>query len=175
MALILFLHGASSSGKSTLARELRKQADRPFLHLSIDHLRDSGAWDRAAYPNWQAARPAFFSGFHRAVAGFAEAGNDLILEHILDTAGWRTELQTLLAGQDLLFVGVQTGLAELQRRETARGDRPQGSAAHDFAQVHRGLSYDITVDGAASVTANATRVLEALKPPRPVSAFFDAG
>ncbi|WP_417679271.1 hypothetical protein [Pseudodonghicola sp.] len=40
MALILFLHGASSSG----------------------------TWTPAAYPDWRAARPGFFSGFHRALA-----------------------------------------------------------------------------------------------------------
>ncbi|WP_405108692.1 chloramphenicol phosphotransferase CPT family protein [Phaeobacter sp. BS52] len=61
MALILFLHGASSSGKSTLATALREQASRPFLHLSIDHLRDSGAWRPADYPDWPTARPAFFA------------------------------------------------------------------------------------------------------------------
>jgi len=37
MALVIFLHGPSSSGKSTLAAELRRRAVRPLLHLSIDH------------------------------------------------------------------------------------------------------------------------------------------
>ncbi|MGE4327906.1 MAG: hypothetical protein AB7E21_17635 [Pseudodonghicola sp.] len=68
MALNLFLHGASSSGKSTLARQLRLRARRPFLHLSINHLRDSGTWIPAAYPDWRAARSGFFSGFHRVLA-----------------------------------------------------------------------------------------------------------
>ena len=48
MALILFLHGPSSSGKSTLAAAIREASDRPYLHLSIDHLRDSGAWEPSA-------------------------------------------------------------------------------------------------------------------------------
>ncbi|MGY9050207.1 hypothetical protein P775_25285 [Puniceibacterium antarcticum] len=80
MTLILFLHGASSSGKSTLTRAIRASAGRPFLHLSLDHFRDSGALDPKAYPDWAAARPAVFDGMHRAMAAFAEAGNDLIVD-----------------------------------------------------------------------------------------------
>jgi len=39
---IIFLHGASSSGKSTIARALQARIDEPFWHISIDHLRDAG-------------------------------------------------------------------------------------------------------------------------------------
>jgi len=172
MALVLFLHGPSSSGKSTLATALRRQAGRPLLHLSIDHLRDSGAWDPASYPDWRRARPGFFSGFHAAVAGFAGTGNDLILEHILDTPGWHADLQELLAPHDVLFVGLHTPLPALQHREAARGDRPEGSAAQDFQNLHTGLSYDITLDGTAPAPENATRVLAALTDPLPGSRFF---
>ncbi|TNJ45105.1 chloramphenicol phosphotransferase CPT family protein [Phaeobacter sp. B1627] len=173
MALILFLHGPSSSGKSTLATEIRKQAtDRALLHLSIDHLRDSGVWTPSAYADWKTARPAFFSGFHRAIAGFATAGNDLILEHILDTPGWLSELRTLLAGQQLLFVGLHTPLATLVAREKERGDRPAGSAAADFERAHRGLSYDLIVDGTAPARSNAATILAALPQPGTQSRFF---
>lgn len=39
---IIFFHGASSRGKSTLARELQAKIEKPFWHISIDHLRDAG-------------------------------------------------------------------------------------------------------------------------------------
>jgi chloramphenicol 3-O phosphotransferase len=39
---IILINGASSSGKSTLARAVQRQLDEPFWHLSIDHLRESG-------------------------------------------------------------------------------------------------------------------------------------
>ncbi len=35
---IIFLNGASSSGKTTIGRELQRQMDRPFLYLSPDQL-----------------------------------------------------------------------------------------------------------------------------------------
>ena len=40
---IILLNGASSSGKSTLARELQAELDTPFLYLSSDQLVDGGA------------------------------------------------------------------------------------------------------------------------------------
>jgi len=78
MARIIFLHGASSSGKTSLARALLDRLDSPFWHASIDHLRDSGmipvARFRSGDFDWRAARAAVFDGFHRSVAAYADAG-----------------------------------------------------------------------------------------------------
>lgn len=172
MARILFLHGPSSSGKSTLAAAIRAKSATPFLHLSIDHLRDSGAWRPDAYADWPAARPAFFDGFHRMLAGFADAGCDLIVEHILDTLGWNTQLQTLFAPHDVLFVGLAPSFSALTQREAARGNRPIGSAARDAAHVHDGLHYDLTFDGSTPVEDMAQLLLTHLDGPRPRSRFF---
>lgn len=92
MSQIIFLHGASSSGKSTIARELQARIEKPLWHISIDHLRDSGVLPIERFRNgdfdWTEVRAAFFDGFHASLAAYANAGNDLILEHILDTNGW---------------------------------------------------------------------------------------
>lgn len=39
---IILVHGASSSGKTTLCRALQARLDAPFRHYSIDHFRGSG-------------------------------------------------------------------------------------------------------------------------------------
>ena len=76
-AQIIFLHGASSSGKSTLARALQSQADSAFWHISIDHLRDSGVLPmdrfRQGSLDWAAHRQKVFDGFHHSVAAYAAA------------------------------------------------------------------------------------------------------
>ncbi len=172
MARIVFLHGASSSGKTTLADAIREVSDDPWLHLSIDHLRDSDAWRPQDYPDWGAARPAFFDGFHRAIGGFADAGNDLIVEHILDTSAWHPQLQTLLTGHRVCFVGLVTPVETLTAREIARGDRELGSAARDARSVHTGLRYDLTLSGDAVAKENAAQVLEALLSGPEPSGFF---
>jgi chloramphenicol 3-O phosphotransferase len=128
---IIFLNGASSSGKSTLAKALQEALAVPFLHVSSDHLVVSGMLPARRDPDgpfawWEQMRPRFFAGFHRCLPALAAAGNDLIVEHIIEFLPWRTELARLLDGLDVFLIGVHCDLAEIDRRERARGDRRIG-------------------------------------------------
>jgi chloramphenicol 3-O phosphotransferase len=151
----------------------------PFWHYSIDHLRDSGVLPSARVKAgdfaWRNLRADFFEGFHRSVAAFADAGNNLIVEHIIDTPGWHARLAELLDGHELLFVGLHVSLAELNRREAARGDRPAGSAEADFHSVHRGLRYDLELNTGRAVEANADAVIAAWEGRLVRSTFFEVG
>lgn len=175
---IIFIHGASSSGKSTLARAVQAKIDQPFWHISIDHLRDGGVLPTARFKagdfDWETSRAAVFDGFHRSLAAYASAGNNLILEHILDTPGWHDQLVELLAPYDVFFVGLHTGLAELNRRETARGDRPVGSAEQDFRTIHQGLRYDLELSSNEALDENVDRLVVAWKDRRAPSAFMQS-
>src|SRR5579859_3435605 len=82
---IIFLNGASSSGKSTLAVTLQEALDEPFLHVASDRLVDAGMLpgrreDHGPFDWWREMRPRFFAGFHASLPAFAWAGNDLIVE-----------------------------------------------------------------------------------------------
>lgn len=175
MAQVIFLHGASSSGKSTIAKALQAGIEKPFWHISIDHLRDSGVLPLSRFRSgdfvWADARQAFFNGFHASLASYADAGNDLILEHILDTDGWLEALRGLLANHDVLFVAVHCPLDVLIEREKQRGDRPIGSALRDFETIHVGKAYDLELDSRAGIEANVERVLAAWRAPGRSSSF----
>ncbi|WP_291363687.1 AAA family ATPase [Devosia sp.] len=172
---IIFLHGASSSGKSTLARGVQARIGEPFWHISIDHLRDSGVLPMARFKSgefdWKAARAPFFDGFHRSLAAYAGAGNNLVLEHILDGEGWLEQLVQLFAPFDVFFVGVRCPLPLLIEREKARGDRPAGSAEQDFRTIHRGKTYDFEVQGEGDATENVGSILAAWNNRSPMSVF----
>ncbi|WP_136439553.1 chloramphenicol phosphotransferase CPT family protein [Pacificoceanicola onchidii] len=171
---IIILHGPSSSGKSTLARAIREAAEVPLWHVSIDHLRGSGALPAARF-DWATLRGPVFDGFHRSLAAYAEAGNNLIVEHILDTPHWAPELKGLLRPFDVLFVGVFCGLEDLKTREAARGDRPVGSAEQDYHTVHKGRVYDLRINTDREPTAkSAERVLAAWRSGRRCSEFAGA-
>ncbi|NRB05324.1 MAG: AAA family ATPase [Rhodobacteraceae bacterium] len=175
MAQVIFLHGASSSGKSTLARALQYASDIPFWHISIDHLRDSGVVPVARFWNgdfeWRDHRRAFFDGFHASLRAYVEAGNNLILEHILEEPQWLSQLQDIFADHNVCFVGVHCPLEVLVRRERTRGDRRIGSAAEDFHNIHKGLHYDIDVRGTEDVALNVSRILEVVRSGRRSSSF----
>ncbi|WP_105381774.1 chloramphenicol phosphotransferase CPT family protein [Neorhizobium alkalisoli] len=175
MAQIIFLHGASSSGKSTIAKKLQARIEKPFWHISIDHLRDSGVLPSSRFRTgefiWANARKAFFDGFHASLAVYADAGNDLILEHILDTEGWLETLDNLLRHHDVFFVAVHCPLEVLTEREKARGDRPVGSAKRDYEAVHVGKTYDIELNSADGADANVERLLAAWRSARRSSSF----
>ncbi|CAH0338756.1 chloramphenicol phosphotransferase CPT family protein [Rhizobium sp. CECT 9324] len=165
MAQIIFLHGASSSGKSTIAKTLQKRIEKPFWHISIDHLRDGGVLPTERFKNgdfrWTDARAAFFDGFHGSLKAYADAGNDLILEHILDTEGWLETIGNLLAMHDVFFAAIHCPLELLTERETARGDRPVGSAKRDFETIHVGKTYDVELRSEDGAEANVEKLLAA--------------
>jgi chloramphenicol 3-O phosphotransferase len=162
---IILLNGASSSGKSTLARDIQAVIEEPFWHFSIDHLRDAGVLPLARIRSgefpWKAMRAGFFEGFDRSLAAYASAGNNLIVEHIVETPAWMARLADLLAPHDVFFVGVHCGLAELERREKARGDRPAGDARRDFETIHLHARYDFEIDTTAPKGDEAARVIAA--------------
>lgn len=166
-AKIIFLHGPSSSGKSTLARLVQATTDEPFWHISIDHLRDSGVLPSARFAKgdfeWRRERSKFFDGFHGSLVAYASAGNNLIVEHILDTPGWFAQFIELLEPFDVFFVGLHCSLEELESRERARMDRPMGSAAEDYRTVHAGLEYDLEIHSHRSPEENASLLIDAFK------------
>lgn len=172
---IILLNGASSSGKSSLARAVQARIEEPFWHISIDHLRDSGvlptARIRSGEFQWSAMRDAFFEGFEQSLLAYVSRGNNLIVEHIMESRAWLLRLVRLLAGQDVFFVGLHCDLAELERREIARGDRRIGDARRDFQQIHSYCCYDAELDSATAPEANADRLIAAWHARTTPSAF----
>lgn len=178
---IILLNGPSSSGKSTLARRVQAALDVPFLHLSSDQLVDGGALpvrrDASGPFAWVGTmRPRFFDGFHRCIPAMASAGNDLIVDHIIEYPAWRAQLARMLAGYDVFLVGVHCALDELERRELARGDRRAGEGRAHLAEnrIHDIAAYDLEVDTTSGATDQvAAAVITAWKARRGPSALFD--
>jgi chloramphenicol 3-O phosphotransferase len=136
---IIFLNGASSSGKSTIAKLLQDRLDEPFLHMQLDsflqmlpHINDDLVMKMAP-------------GFHQSVAAMAGAGNNIIVDHVLVADEWLEECVRILTGY-VLFVGLRCPLTELERRESERDARRQGFARAQFEIVHAGKSYDVELD-----------------------------
>ena len=154
---IIFINGASSSGKSTLCRALQTALPEPFWHFSIDHLITAKVLpDRGRFA-WSEMRPAFFEGFHHCLPALALAGNNLLVEHIVETQEWMDRLVTLLAPFDVFYIGLHCPLEELERREIKRGDRPIGDTRNDFGIIHSFGAYDLELDSTELLEENVAR------------------
>ena len=169
---IILVNGASSSGKSTLCRALQASSEEPFWHFSIDHFRNSGVLPMQRIENgdfsWSEMRAAFFEGFHRSLPALAAAGNNLIVEHIVETDAWMCRLVRLLDSFDVFFVGLHCSLTELEARELQRGDRRPGEARRDYSIVHTFCTYDIEIDTNARPEVLSAEVLAACEATRTV-------
>ena len=172
---IIFINGPSSAGKTTLCRALQANLEEPFWHYSIDHFRDSGVLpmnriDNGEFP-WSGMRAAFFEGFHRCLPALAEAGNNLIVEHIVETGAWMSRLVRLLDSIDVFFVGLHCPLPELEKRELGRGDRRIGEARQDHMVVHTFGTYDLEINSDEPVDACVNAVIPAWRSRTRPSAF----
>ncbi|MFD5569203.1 MULTISPECIES: chloramphenicol phosphotransferase CPT family protein [Streptomyces] len=170
--LVVFLNGTSSSGKSSIAAELLRMLDEPYFHMPVDafHAMRSGTpvppdrLDAVLHRTWR--------GYHRAVAGMAAAGNNVVVDHVL-SAEWRLEdCLSLLVPEDVVFVGVHCAVDELERRERARGDRPAGLAARQVRQVHAHGVYDIECDTGVRDAHECARQIKDFLPARPTPTAF---
>lgn len=159
---VVLLNGTSSSGKSSIARELLAVlGGDPYFHLAVDAVNAMRARNEIADGRLDDVLRRTRLGFHRAVAGMAAGGNDLVVDHVLSEPWRLDDLLDVLDGLDVFLVGVRCPLPELERREAARGDRPPGLAAHQYAAVHAHGVYDVEVDSGSATPAECAALITA--------------
>jgi chloramphenicol 3-O phosphotransferase len=149
---IIFLNGVSSSGKSSIAKDLQESIEKPCIHRCVDDYLDlyqKGLWQKQeiVQPEW----PKIIQGFHAAGAAMARAGNLVIMDDVLESEPpWVENLLELFNGLSVFFVGVHCPLEELERREKKRKERKDGMARLQLDQVHTVAIYDVEVDTSMS-------------------------
>jgi chloramphenicol 3-O phosphotransferase len=172
--LVVVLNGASSSGKTSIARALPPMLRVPTERVSVDaplsllprSLADAFAgtsrWAKAVatvvslgvvWPNVVAAIGA---GLRRA-----ERGQVAIVDVVVTNAVPPAFIQQSIGPRGLI-VAVRCSLDELERREHRRPTR-RGLAARQFPTVHEHLEYDVSVDTTdTTVEACAGTVAESI-------------
>ena len=149
---IILLNGISSAGKTSISNVLQQTVNEPYLQVSIDAFEDMlpDRYKEEGSFAWKALFPKLLAGFHRSIAALADAGTNLIVDHVMVyREGWASTLAdcvTVLEPFPVYFVGVRCSLEEAKRREQARVDRFTGTAERQFPLVHRHNLYDVEVD-----------------------------
>jgi chloramphenicol 3-O phosphotransferase len=187
-ATLIVLNGASSSGKSSIARALQDLWPRPLLVTGIDTF--IGGWPssftkfigedgspseqsiglhvvpgRGPAPSWIFESGEQFTLLmrlaHRAWASYSEGGIDQVVDHALFEEPLR--LDALESLSNAFWVGVMCDMDELVRREAQRGDRPIGFASGTSVVVHEGMTYDLIVDSTSTSSGQlAQQIFDAL-------------
>ncbi|MGW1283887.1 chloramphenicol phosphotransferase CPT family protein [Streptomyces sp. NPDC002586] len=170
---IIFLNGTSSSGKSSIARELLDILnDGVFFHMAVDGFNAMRSKRELGTDELDAALRRTRMGFHRSIAAMAEAGNDIVVDHVLSEPWRLLDCLTVLQPENVLFIGVHCPLDELTRRELARGDRPPGLAAHQYDLVHSHGDYDLECDTSTSSPRECAQRIKEFLPHRPSPTAF---
>ncbi len=182
---IIFLNGASSSGKTSLARELQAQLSDYYLYFGMDAFIDTMPaksncfdgtlkcdgfyWEDVILPNGGSGKLVasgefgvkIEESFRIVVKTLLDCGHNLIIDNVIDGKDEMLIWKGLLAGHDSCYVGLTCSLETLMERENERNERVIGSAAEQYFRTHVGVEYDIVIDtGAESRQACARLILD---------------
>jgi chloramphenicol 3-O phosphotransferase len=176
--VIVVLNGASSAGKTTVARAVQEAWAEPALIWGIDTVVTAlpkrylnALWSTEMYRYGYAAdgtitaiHPGPYGdrvvrALHRAVAALGAAGLHVLVDHVLLTREWGADLRAACAGLDLLTVHVYCPPPVLERRERDRGDRTLGQALAHHRAAAAALDHDLTVDTSVADPAATARLI----------------
>lgn len=187
--IIVFMNGTSSSGKTSIAKELLKQSKIPFQHISVDDFfHNYDDFIDKKYPNLEpivevdqhtVAQIIFDpigSLCYSTVKLFSAMGVNVILDTVVENEKGFSACQDLFSGHPVLFVGVICSREELARREQARGDRAIGLAHAQFDNVYAFEKYDVEVNTEElSPEACAEKILSFIRSGQTHSTFDQSG
>jgi chloramphenicol 3-O phosphotransferase len=172
---IVLLNGPSSAGKTSLSHAVVELLDTPWFEFPGDLLhsiRSRPDLRGVDDIDWEATFRRTRAGYHRAIAGLARAGCDVIADHVLNEPWRLADLLEVTRGVDVLLVHVTCAPDVLVQRERERADREPGAALQQLGLVFAHDDCDLVVDTSeGSVEQSAQRVSELIATPPSDRAF----
>lgn len=149
---VILLNGPSSSGKSTLSRNLQAIL-QDYEIISIDDFMklrtDETIYEDDVYE---------ISGdMCEAALTHLESGMGVIIDHVITSQRIYEQLLDYLKAYTVLRVRVSCPLEVLLQREIDRGNRCPGSAEASFHYLYPQEGYDLTVDTHAMTSVDCAK------------------
>ena len=167
--MIIFINGASSSGKSTIAKSLQHLSPKPLLMMGID------AFLNMMPSKYTGTREKANEGFQfvmdrdeegpitRVIEGpygaqicklapkiidiMAIDGHDIIVDEVLFEDEKLCDYVKAVNKHKVYFIGIHCSLAVLSEREVLRGNRALGMGREQIHRVHGPTRfYDLELD-----------------------------
>lgn len=167
---VIILNGPSAVGKSSIMRTFQAQHKEVWLGMGIDNLfvgvlpskfyledkpehhvvmhgiATEDAHGKLFTLHIGTEGQKVIKGMHRAIAAYAKAGNNVIVDYIMYDPAWLSDLQSALSGIPTISVGVTASLQTLEQREKSRGTSPEGHARSVYETVHQGWNYNLMIN-----------------------------
>jgi len=185
---VIILNGPSAVGKSSIIRAFQAKKSEPWLGIGIDnffvgvlppkfYLEDKPQHREVMYGvatedaqgklftlHIGAQGQKIIKGMHRAIAAYAQAGNNVIVDYIMYDPAWHNDLMNALSGIKVISVGVTAALPVVEAREKIRATSPQGHARSVYESTHQGWKYDLTLNtDDMTPEQSADRIIEYMK------------
>lgn len=172
--MVIILNGPSVAGKTSIQTAFQylmmpdlwiklgidNLFDKPMPDITLDNL---AFWQKPNPIRWvettqdaqgnpvmtlltgpQGEKVAY--GMNSAIASYAQAGCNVIVDYIAYKKEWLDDLQDKLKDIKTYWVKVDISLATLEAREVARGTSPKGHARSHYDFVYWDLNYDLVVN-----------------------------
>ncbi len=182
---IIVLNGTTSSGKTTLLRQLQNTLELPYLESGIDkylfmlpeRYLNRPLWEQILGHSTRSGEVGhrLFTGMHQAIAALSLRGNNVLADHVLIEPSWSADCAATFRDLPAYLIGVICPLDVAEQREKARGDRTLGHARAQFEVVHSHVSYDLEIDTSVlSPAEGAQRIIQRLAdgPPTAFSEIY---
>lgn len=145
--MIIILNGTSSSGKTSIAKELLKQLQGRYFFFSVDNFLTHSMPEDINLKNKDdlILLNSAISGFNKAFGPISKHIPNIIIDHVLQEEDWLKEISTALKNVETFFVHVTAPLEVVEEREATRGDRALGTARKQYDQIEK-HQYDFKID-----------------------------
>lgn len=156
---IIYLHGYSSTGKTSMCRELEARKKYAYYVLGFDLFEET-------IPEWSYTEARYSDAIiamYHAARCLSDQGQDVIidglimqmegLEHHYDT------LQEIFRGYPLKIINVHCPFDILRKRNLARGDRRANQSEVQSAKVLDDIAFDCCIDSGSHSIAECVDLL----------------
>ena len=153
---IVVLNGASSSGKTTVARAIRDLLGESCAAVSIDDL--YGFVSPRCRNDW-----SLFLTLTKVLASttfaFAREGHVVVVDTVFERRECHRALLETLEPFGVVLVRVDCPLGVLVEREQARGNRRPGLAAGQANRIHEGITYNLAIDTSSTTALECAKLI----------------
>ena len=151
---VIILNGTSSSGKTTIAKQIQSISSSSYLLCSLDAF-----WNMtpSTIPAGSKNYPKMKLALAKSVRALAETGHNVLVDIVFSGQKTYIEMSRELSGLNFKIIKIECPIEELNKRELARGDRKIGLAESQFNSVHEGVTYDLIINTFSQATTNSAQ------------------